>query len=103
MADQRHGAFRRKNALLSHVADQSHFAALVHFQDEIKALRLSICKIEVCYIYRVARECINTKVLTKSDVLIILLAKLASCAFRRQLQVFIDRLQELFLLARFRI
>ena len=54
--------------------------------------------------YRVAHECINTKVPTKSDVLVILLLpKLAACAMQRQLRVFIDRLQESFLLARLRI
>ena len=53
--------------------------------------------------YRVAQECINTKVPTKSDVLVIFLHKLAACALQRQMRVFIDRLQESFLLARLRI
>ena len=54
------------------------------------------------HLYRVLHKCINTKVLTKSDVLLIL-PKLAACALQRQLRVFIDRLQKSFLLARLRI
>ena len=50
-----------------------------------------------------AHECINTKVPTKFDVLVILLAKFAACALQRKQRVFIDRLQESFLLARLRI
>ena len=57
----------------------------------------------VVWIYRVVHECINTEVPTKSDVLVILLHELAACTLQRQLRVFIDRLQELFLLARLRI
>ena len=54
----------------------------------------------IFYIYRVVHKCINTIVPTKSDALVILLPKLAACALQRQLQVFIDRLQESFLLVR---
>ena len=51
-------------------------------------------------VYRVAHDCIHSKVPTKSDVLVILLPKLSACALQRQLRVVIDRLQESFLLAR---
>ena len=45
-------------------------------------------------LYRVAHERIYTKVSSKSDVLVILLPKLAVGALQRQLRVFIDRSQD---------
>ena len=53
-------------------------------------------------IYRVARKCINTKAYTISDVLAFFI-KLVACALQRQLQVFINWLRELFLLAKLHI
>ena len=63
----------------------------------------SYAYINASIIYGVAHVCIITKVPTKSGILVILLPKLAACALQRQLRVFIDRLEESFLLARFHI
>ena len=62
----------------------------------------SYAYINASIIYGVAHECINTKVPTKSGLLVIL-PRLAACALQRQLRIFIDRLEESFLLARFHI